>query len=188
VRPEQRRATALALAPALLLGRADVERERQALRDVVWVALRFTPCVTEQAPHTVLMEVAASKRLFGGLDRLVARLCQALAPLGHRFRLACAPTAGGAALLALWAGWEGHQGEAEMQTPRFNLSRQPLSLPTLRAALDEVPLGLLCQEDSEWERLQGMGLQRLGDLRTLPRDGLARRFGPGLLRALADQP
>ncbi|HEU5293731.1 MAG TPA: DNA polymerase Y family protein, partial [Burkholderiaceae bacterium] len=43
-----------------------------------------------------------------------------------------------------------------------------------------------------WEALQGMGLKKLLDLRHLPRSGLARRFGPGLLadldRARGDTP
>ncbi|MCE2691982.1 MAG: DNA polymerase Y family protein [Rubrivivax sp.] len=197
VRPGQRRATALALEPSLLLGRAHAERERQALRAVAFAALQFTPYVTEQAPHTVLLEVAASQRLFGGLALLARRLCDALAPLRHRIHLACAPTAWGAALLARGAGSEPKPADAGQETP--NPLQTPLgqasrlgrglgphapSLKTLRAALDPLPLALLCAHASEQETLQGMGLQRVGDLRALPRQGLARRFGPELLRRL----
>jgi protein ImuB len=43
-----------------------------------------------------------------------------------------------------------------------------------------------------WEALQGMGLRHLGDLRKLPRAGLARRFGAALLdeldRAYGERP
>jgi len=173
VRPGQRRATALALEPALLLGRADVRRDRQALRAVAFAALQFTPSVTEHGGRTVLLEVAASQRLFGGLECLVQRLCETLAPLRHQTRLACAPTALGAALLAAWEAWEARPGGHLLS-----------SLSALRAALDEAPLALLCQDAAALEALQGMGLQRLGDLRALPRQGLARRFGPGLLRQM----
>ena len=196
VRPGQRRATALALEPALLLGRADAERERQALQAVAWAALQFTPCVTEQGPHTVLLEVAASRRLFGGLERLAERLHETLAPLRHQIRLACAPTAWGAALLALSSRWgDGEAREATQERegcetvdqpprPRLGIGPHTSSLTGLRAWLDEVPLALLCSGAGELETLQGMGLQRLGDLQALPRQGLARRFGPGLLRRL----
>ena len=197
VRPGQRRATALALEPALLLGRAEAERERQALQAVAVAALQFTPCVTEQAPHTVLLEVAASQRLFGGLALLAQRLCDALAPLRHQMQLACAPTAWGAALLARCAGSEPRPAEAgqetsgPLQTPvgqacwlGQGLGPHAASLKALRAALDPLPLALLCTHVSEQETLQGMGLQRVGDLRALPRQGLARRFGPELLRRL----
>jgi len=202
VRPGQRRATALALEPSLLLGRADAERERQALRAVAFAALQFTPCVTEQAPHTVLLEVAASQRLFGGLELLARRLCDALAPLRHQMQLACAPTAWGAALLARCAHSEPKPADARQETsdplhtpagqasrpgrvgPGLGLGSHAASLKALRAALDPLPLALLCAHASERETLQGMGLQRVSDLRALPRQGLARRFGPELLRRL----
>jgi len=193
VRPGQRRATALALEPSLLLGRADPMRDRQALRTVAWAALQFTPRVTEQAPHTVLLEVAASMRLFGGLERLAERLCETLAPLRHQLRLACAPTAWGATLLAWWEGWEGRktpQKQAQHQSldlapgPRFGIGAHSSSLKALRSELDEVPLALLCVDAPQCETLQGMGLQLVRDLRALPRQGLARRFGPGLLLRL----
>ena len=192
VRPGQRRATALALEPALLLGRADAQREHQALRAVAWAALHFTPCVTEQAPHTVLLEVAASKRLFGGLERLIQRLCETLALLRHRMRLACAPTPWGAALLARGAGsppvpaaGAGPEASDPQEVPMGpRLGPHVVSLKALRTALDPLPLGLLCDSAAELETLQGMGLRQVGDLRALPRQGLARRFGPEFLRRL----
>jgi len=196
VRPGQRRATALALEPALLLGRADAGRQRQALRAVAWAALQFTPCVTEQEPHTVLLEVAASLRLFGGLERLVSHLRETLAPLRHQTLLACAPTPRGAALLACWkaaqaceapedgVGGEGCSTLGGPAGPAGSLGPAASRLSALEALLDQVPLALWCTGAQELQSLQGMGLQRLGDLQALPRQGLARRFGPDLLRRL----
>lgn len=196
VRPGQRRATALALEPALLLGRADAGRQRQALRAVAWAALQFTPCVTEQEPDTVLLEVAASLRLFGGLERLVAQLRETLAPLRHQTLLACAPTPRGAALLACWKAVPAREAPEDGESregcstvggpagPACGLGPFASSLSALEALLDQVPLALWCTGPQELESLQGMGLQRLGDLQALPRQGLARRFGPDLLRRL----
>jgi protein ImuB len=74
-----KRATALALAPQLLLGRADRARDEQALEPVAHAALAFTPSVAIQpadspdaAPHTVLLEVGASLRYFGGRNQPAA--------------------------------------------------------------------------------------------------------------------
>ena len=104
VQPGLKRATALALAPQLLLGQADAQRDLEALLGVAHAALTFTPAVTldagAAAAHTVLLEVQSTLRYFGGLRRLVARLRAALEPLGHRVVCASAPTAQGAALLA----------------------------------------------------------------------------------------
>jgi protein ImuB len=182
VKPGLKRATALALAPQLVLGRADPARDAQALAAVAFAALAFTPGVAIQpvadpaaAPDTVLLEVQRCLRYFGGLPALQQRLLQALAPLGHNVQMVSAPTALGAALLArVHRRWHG------------------ADLNTLRAALDAAPVWLLGPGREHWEALEGMGLRTLGDLRRLPRAGLARRFGEALLdeldRALGARP
>jgi protein ImuB len=116
----------------------------------------------------VLLEVQASLRYFGGHARLLRRLRVALASLGHRVHIASAPTPLGAALLAQW-----RDGFAE--------GPHASHLPALQQRLDEAPVWLLGPGREHWEALQGMGLQTLADLRRLPRAGLARRFGEGLL-------
>src|SRR5215207_10060792 len=90
VKPGLKRATALALAPNIVLGQADAARDRQAITAVAHAALAFTPSVTfepvdtpDDAPHTVLLEVQASLRYFGGRAALLRRLQVALAPLSH---------------------------------------------------------------------------------------------------------
>jgi len=177
-----KRATALALAPQLVLGRADRERDARALEPVAHAALAFTPAVVvppaeaaDAAPHTVLLEVAASLRFFGGRAKLLQRLESALARLGHRVHMALAPNAQGAALLA--------RAQPRMHCP---------DLVALAVALDTVPVWLLGPGREHWDALQGMGLRTIGDLRSLPRAGLARRFGDALLleldRALGLEP
>jgi protein ImuB len=180
IKPGLKRATALALAADLLLGQADAQRDAQALLAVAHAALAFTPSVTldDVAPGTVLLEVRASLRYFGGLKPLLRRLRAALAPLGHRLQIASAPTALGAALLARW---------------RDGLAEGPHStdLAALQSLLDGAPVWLLGPGREHWEALQDMGLRQLSDLRHLPRAGLARRFGAALLddldRALGQQ-
>jgi protein ImuB len=186
VAPGLKRATALALAPQLLLGQADAARDAQALRALAHAALAFTPMVTLDAGAglpCVLLEVRASLRCFGGPAALQQRLRAALAPLGFELRLAGAPTALGAALLA--------QGAA---AGREDLAVGPhiTDLAALRRRLDEVPVWRLGPGREHGEALQGMGLRTLADLRALPRTGLARRFGEELLteldRARGDAP
>lgn len=167
VKPGLKRATALALAPELLLGQADATRDAQALQAVVHTALAFTPSVALDG-RTVLLEVASCLRYFGGADTLLQRLHAALVPLGHRVQVAGAPTALGAALLARW-----RDGLAD--------GPQRTQLPALQALLDQAPVWLLGPGREHWDALQGMGLRHLLDLRRLPRAGLARRFGEDLL-------
>lgn len=176
VKPGFKRATALALAPQLTLGQADPVRDAQALTAVAHAALAFTPAVAIQppseaapddAPHTVLLEVQASLRYFGGLAALLKRLREALAPLGHRLHVVSASTALGAALLA-------------RVHPVLNCA----DLAATGHALDRAPVWLLGPGRMHWDALQGMGLRTLADLKQVPRDGLARRFGPVVLNEL----
>jgi len=165
-----KRATALALAPRIVLGQADTARDQRALLPVAHAALAFTPQVSmphghgDEADHTVLLEVQASLRYFGGLPRLLVRLADALKPLGHTVRIASAATAQGAAVLA-----------------RIEPAPHCADLAATCRALHEVPVWLFGPGREHWEALQGMGLRKLGDLLGLPRSGLARRFGEGLL-------
>ena len=184
IKPQLKRATALALAPQLTLGQADAGRDAQALASVAHAALAFTPSVTqeprgdaESAPHSVLLEVQASLRYFGGPDRLLQVLRAAIQPLGHVVQIASAPTAQGAALLA------------RMPTVK---TLHCADLPALTRTLDGAPVWLLGPGREHWDALESMGLRTLGDLRRLPRAGLARRFGEALLdeldRALGQRP
>lgn len=182
VTPGLKRATALALAPALLLGSADAARDAQALRALAHALLAFTQAVTLLPPQGVLAEVRASVRCFGGPQRLWQRVHEALAPLGHQLQWAHAPTALGALLLAR----AGDDATTPQRVPG------PADLARLHQQLDPLPLGLLSLPAAQAEVLQAMGLSTLGELRRQPRAGLARRLGPELLdlldRAHGDAP
>ena len=180
VRAGFKRATALALAPQLRLGLADPVRDAQALTALAHAALAFTPMVLIQppsdaacsnapddTPHTVLLEVRASLRYFGGLAALQQRLQEALAPLGHRLHMVSASTPLGAALLA-----------------RVHPKLACADLAATQRALALAPVWLLGPGRMHWEALQGMGLRTIADLNRVPRDGLARRFGPVVLDEL----
>lgn len=133
---------------------------RQAL--AVW-ALQFTPRVAI-AEEAVLLEVGGSLRLFGGRLALRERLWPGAQELGAT-ALAWAPNALAALALAR-AGVEDGLGEP------------------LAALLDPLPLTVLSALRAHRMTLSHIGCRTLGDVRRLPRAGLARRFDAALLRAL----
>ena len=181
VKRGMKRATALALAPQLTIGQAHSARDAQALLAVAHAALAFTPQVViepgapDAAPHTVLLEVQASLRYFGGLNALRRQMHAALAPLGHRLHTVSAATPLAAALLA-----------------RMHPMLDCPDLPATRRALALAPVWLLGPGRMHWDALEGMGLRTLADLGTVPRAGLARRFGEAVLgeldRAMGTRP
>ncbi len=176
VRPGQKRATALALAPHTRLGEADPARDAAALMAVSYVAMGFTPAVSVGGDHVVLAEVQASLRYFGGLPRLLQRLRAELAPLGHALRVACAPTPQG----AQWMAVGGDDGSPALASTRADWRARVAAVPVTRmaAAAPHLPA------------LEALGLATAADLWKQPRAGLTRRFGGELLadidRALGD--
>ncbi|MEO7067138.1 MAG: DNA polymerase Y family protein [Rhodanobacter sp.] len=118
-------------------------------------------------PHAVLLEVSGSLGLFGPWAQLEARLRTDLADLGFHHRIAVAPTAHAAFVLA-----GVRDGVAALEPDQLlavlrNVAIAKGRLPAVAA-----------------QRLPGMGIRTLGQLLELPRDGLRRRFGVELLEAI----
>jgi len=173
IKPGLKRATALALAPAMRVGEADPRRDAAALQAVAHAAMAFTPAVSIAPGHVVLAEVQASLRYFGGLERLVERLRAALAPLRHALRVACAPTAQAAQWLAAW------RDDAEPAA-----GPPPRTRADWRACLGRLPVSRMAAAAPHLATLRTLGLATAADLWRQPRAGLARRFGAELLADL----
>jgi len=158
---------AQALAADLRVQPRDSIRERRALERLAAWAGQFTPVISLEPPATLLLEVEGSLNLFGGAARLQRQVMDGLAALGYQAQLALAPTPLAAVWLARAGEGVGVQGQG-----------------ALVKALVRLPLAVLDLEAAQLARLQGMGLENLGDCLRLPRDGLARRLGPALVEAL----
>ena len=164
VTPGMKMSAAIALAPDLAERTRDATAERHALERIAAWASQFTPTVSLHAPDAVLLEIEASLRLFEGLRALLLRMSEGLSELGYAAAIAAAPTPGGARLLA-----------------RNGMSRSITDPEALQEALAGLPLALLDQPPETLRMLSVMGVRTLEACLALPRDGLARRFGQGLL-------
>jgi protein ImuB len=158
---------AQALAQPLHVQPRNAQAERQALERLAGWGGQFTPLVSEAPPQALLLEIEASRRLFGGLDRLVQTIRQGVQTLGYTAGLAVAPTALG----ALWLA-------------RDTKERRVTVLPELAGVLGALPLDCLELAPAQHALLHGMGISRLGECMRLPRDGLARRLGPDFVSTL----
>ncbi len=195
VQPGLKRATALALAPDLKLFTQDPRREQQALDTIALTVLQFTPNVSMQyevsleaalglkaasgrdqntRPAGLLLELEASLLLFGGRERLLARIQAALNPAHFTLRLALAPYPSSAWLLALANSSPG-QGKTIITAEHDG---------ELNSRLAPLPLSLLKSSRPHLEVLETIGARSIKDLVQLPRAGLARRFGKALLTEL----
>lgn len=123
----------------------------------------FTPKLIRLEPTLIALDVTRSLRLFGG-PRALWRRIVGTAPIDTRAGLA--PSAWGAALLA----------------QRGAGPRRALRPTTLERYLDRLSCRLLCATALQTRLLQAWGCDTLGQLRRLPRAGLAQR---GLRELLA---
>lgn len=166
VRPGMRRSGALMLAPDAQMHERAPQQEQEALHAVAMAMLQYTPQVAPGEGATLLLDVGASLRLFGGIRRLCRLVRDSLRTLGFSGVLGVAPTARGAWLLACAGGG------------------RTLKLESLQRALQRLPVTLLppLQRHQRW--LDGIGCLSIGDLQRLPRPGLQRRCGGEVLEML----
>ena len=133
---------------------------------LAWWALGFTPHVA-WVEEGLLMEVSACERLWGG-RRALLRQVWTRQPADTVPLAAQGPTS----LVAL----------AHLRLKAAGAGGTAAATAPARAA--DLPLHTLSAARPHLATLSQLGCRRWGDVAALPRAGLARRFGPGLGRAL----
>jgi protein ImuB len=190
-------ASAASLLPGLQMLPRDASREVAFVERLALALARYTPAVVIE-PDGVLLEGAASLRLFGGARALARALRVTVRASGvQAAQLAVAPTAAAASLLARLVP------PGPSPSPRRGLAARGATTAAALAAadpvsawhqhtrqrLDALPLAAAL---AAWqlpartaELLHGIGCRTLADVRALPRTGLQRRGGGALLERLA---
>lgn len=128
-----------------------------ALSALGWWALQFTPKVA-RLEDALLLEVSACERLWGGRQPLIRHMFES------NKSIATVQYAQGATSLIAFA---------RLQTT-----------PPMHTAPDDLPLAALAAARPHLPTLARMGCSHWGQLRALPRGGVARRFGAPLLEAM----
>ncbi len=150
-----------------------------------WWALRFTPRVALVDGEAVLLEVSTTERLWGGRDALRVQVLQAWAdasggPPAHkatrevRVQTPGTQTAWGCGPTALVAQAWLRMAQAGRVPPGQGVA----------PGVDGLPLHTLTALRPHGASLERMGCRTWGALRSLPRAGVARRFGAQVLRVL----
>ena len=143
----------------------DAASAQQALASI---ALGFTPRVA-LVDEAVLMDVAGSLRLFGGLSRLAQQLEQ----LARQFF---------ASNMVVVQIIRAHGATSLIALGRLRQLRHPPGSICKRVA--DLPMHTLTAARPHLGVLERVGCRSWDDMLRLPRDGVARRFGAPLLEAL----
>jgi protein ImuB len=152
-------ADARAALPALLSRLAEPERDHRALLKLARWCGRYGPSRNVEGGDGIWIDVTGVAHLFGGEERLLQDLCARLSHFKLTVRAALAETPGAAHALARFAP---SPALAPAGTIKVHLA--PLPVEALRLSPETVLL------------LRRLGLRRIGDLFSLPRAALKRRF------------
>jgi protein ImuB len=166
IRLGMKRGGVLTLSGDVLMHERDAAREAAAQREVGVALMRFSPDVALAEEATVLVEVGASLRLFGGVREVCRQARAILDALGFTARIGVAPTGQGAWLLARYG------------------RRRVMRLASLERVLSPLPMLSVPEVRPFADWLSGLGCTTIADVRRLPRAGLQRRCGEHVLDSL----
>jgi len=192
VMPGMRLSTARAMLPDARLVERDaaaLQREQQALDALACFCGNFTSTVCLAPPATLLLDIAGSQRLFGGLAPIAAGLREGCRERGMTVQIGLAPTPRGAS----WLARRDPPDQSRIaNAPALDPACCCLTREALPDMLARLPLGVLDASADVMTRLQGFGARRIGDLLAMPRAGLARRISSEpvehLLQAIGELP
>lgn len=166
IRLGMKRGGVLTLSADVLMIERDGAREAAAQREVGVALMRFSPDVALAEDATVIVEIGASLKLFGGVRALCRQARAVLDTLGFSARFGIAPTGQGAWLLARYG------------------NRRVMRLASLERVLSALPMIAVPEVRPFADWFAGLGCATIADIRRLPRAGLQRRCGERVLDSL----
>lgn len=146
----------------------DAAATRRALRRLALRMHAFVPTVAMDQRDGLRLDASGCVHLYGTMEQLIARIMRKLAKIGIAGRVAAAPTFTAACAIARC----GAHGTVVRE------------LADIAQATDELPLVSLRLQPGVLHALYEVGIERVGELRALPRASLADRFGSDVLRVL----
>jgi protein ImuB len=159
-RPGMMLADARTLCPQLAVAPADRGGDHAFLESLAIWAQRWGPWSAVDPPDGLLVDITGAAHLFGGEAGLLGDVRTAFGRRRLAARFAIAPTAGAAWALA-------HHGPEDATIdPEDDAAERLADLPMAALRLDADTVLLL----------RRLGLKRIGELRDMGRDALARRF------------
>ncbi len=156
-------ADARTLCPQIVTAPFDPAGDLAFLEKLALWARRWGPWSAMDAPDGVLVDVTAVPHLFGGETRLVGDVRHIFTTRELTVRCAIAPTAG-----AAWA--LSHYG------PDGTIVDRVPGQDELMRALQDLPVAALRLDQDVVTVLRRLGLKQLGELGTIGRDAIQRRF------------
>ena len=167
----------------------DPVADLDALLEIARWCRRFTPAVAvegsggdeRQRPECLHLDVTATAGFFGGEERLARTAVWTLAARGLHARGAIADTPG-----AAWAAAHHVDRLAALAGEPAPRGRRRSVVVAPGGLVDTLPATGLRLDGGTLQKLREVGIDSIGGVMRLPRKSLASRFGPLLVRRLAE--
>jgi protein ImuB len=168
LRPGMALSHAQAMVPGLEVAEADPEGDSTALRELAAWCLRWSPLTSAAPPDGIWIDATGCAHRHGGEDSLLAAIVTRLEGAGIAARAAMADTPGAAWAIAR---------HSTQPTTIVGAGEQMDALALLPVAALRIDAGTVAA-------LRRLGIDLVGQLLSMPRGPLARRFGGEILRRL----
>jgi len=148
------------------------DSDRLALERLAEDCEQFSPLIgleNADRPESLLLDITGLEHLFGSEQQLANKVQKFFETRGNVVRLAVADSIG----LAWAVTHFGHRLAPRLQSPTF-VSADDQQL------LHDLPVAALRIAEETRQLLGDLGIERVGQLAALPREGLLARFGPQL--------
>lgn len=156
-----------AIFPGIAVMEYPVGKAGQLLEALALWCIRYTPVAAVDLPDGIILDCSGCTHLWKGEQSYAAHLLGRLANFGYHVRAAMADT-----IAAAWA------------VSRYGKNQTIVPPGEQLTALLDLPAAALRLEDAVTEKLEKLGLIRIGQFANLPRTSLRKRFGAELLRRL----
>jgi len=198
VRPGMPLVEAQSLACKLGVAAYDPEGDHAALVKWAEACERFSPRVALEEgaePESLLLDISNLEHLWGSEARLVGQVKQFFTRCGYEVRLAVAETVGVAWAATHFADERAGSSpspieDCKLQNENYKLqiadpeSNLQFTICNLHCSISSLPVQALRIANDTAAVLRELGIETVGQLMALPREGLASRFGSELLRRL----
>ena len=176
--------TAQSLTDLLIIKPRNPPLEKKTLLQLAIWANQFSPKVSNQHDHALILEIGSCLKLFKGLATFLKLFNLQRDQLPYQSHIALAETPAAAYLFALSTFHQGQAGDLLSGNALLNdsfsntLLANSLTTADINAPKQQsIPIHYLDCKPDIIERLNGMGISTLGALLALPQAELSRRFG-----------
>jgi protein ImuB len=160
-------ADAKAIIPSLIYFDDKPSLPFKLLSGIAEWCIRYTPFAAIDLPDGLMLDITGCTHLWGSEEQYLTDMCKRLNDFGYHTGIAIADTVGAAWALA-----------------RYGKNKSIVETGQHAAALLSLPPSALRIDPATIERLQKLGLSRIGSFSNMPRTALRSRFGEHFLKRL----